>query len=212
MVSIIYISWRKKIGEKRYIIAKIKRNVNGISFDYTKEFQEAKKDGLEHFLGFKDAETLTTKKIETLLSLRIISKDRPDRPEFLQFWEAENVADTFDILAFTQGKSPSDNFEFLADFLTVKTDKLIFVTDLAGISHLKINAGTVKIGDMLTYKKETDNAFDKNAVAVFWGNVKLGYIKRIHNKVFDLKRTLKLTVKAIDQNGIIKQIFVKVEK
>lgn len=212
MVSTIYISWRKKLGEKRYIIAKIRRNVNGISFGYTKEFQEAKKDGLEHFLGFKDAETLTAKKIETLLSLRIMSKDRPDRPEFLQFWEAEYVVDIFDMLAFTQGKSPSDNFEFLADFLTVKTNKLTFITDLAGLSYLKISAGTVKIGDKLTYKKEIDNVFDKNAIAVFWGNVKLGYIKRIHNKVFNLKRTLQLTVKAIDQNGIIKQIFVKVEK
>lgn len=213
MTRTIYISWQKKVGEPRYIIAKIKRNVDGMIFSYIEnEFKAAQKDGLEYFLGFKNAVGTSSKEIEHLLSLRIISKDRPDRNEFLKFWEAENVTDTFDVLALTQGKSATDNFEFLADFSTVKAKKLAFITDLAYLSHLKLPADTIKKGDKLTYKKEKDNTFDKEAVSVFLGDLKVGYIKKIHNKIFQRPQLLTLTVKEISQNGVIKQVFVKVEK
>lgn len=213
MIRTIYISWQKKTGEPRYIIAKVKRNVEGMAFSYLKEeFEKAKKDGLEYFLGFKNAENITPKEVENLLFLRVISKDRPDRNEFLKFWEAENVTDTFDVLALTQGKSATDNFEFLADFSTAKAKKLTFITDLAHLSHLKLPANTIKKGDILTYQKGTDNEFDKNAIVVFLGDLKVGYIKKIHNKIFQRPQLLKLTVKEINQNGTIKQVFVKIEK
>ncbi len=212
MIRTIFIAWRSKSGERRYIIARIKRNVSGISFEYMPDFDKAKKVGLDFFFGFKDEKKLNPTEIYNLLSLRVISKDRPDKNEFLKFWEAEGVEDTFDLLGLTQGKSPTDNFEFLADFLTEDTKKLTFVTDLAGLSHLQLKSGLVKKGDILHYKQEKNNEYDKKAVAVYKGDIKVGYIKQIHTKVFDLKRQLKLTVKAVDENGVIKQIYIKVEK
>jgi hypothetical protein len=212
MIRNIFISWRKKAGERRYIIARIKRTANGISFEYLKDFEKAKKDGLDYFFGFKEEKKLNPDDIYKLLSLRVISKERPDRNELLSFWEADGVEDTFELLGLTQGKSPTDNFEFLADFLTDKNKKLTFVTDLAGLSHLKIKSGTIKKGDELEYKHEPSNKHDKKAVAVYMGDIKIGYIKQIHTKAFDLKRKLKLTVKAVEENGIIRQIFIKVER
>lgn len=213
MIRTIYIAWRKQTGGRRYIIAKIKRNISsGITFKYLKkDFEKAQQEGLGYFLGFKEANKLSSKDIEKLLSLRIISKERPNRNEFLDFWEARDVNDIFNILGLTQGKSPTDNFEFLAEFYPKKGLK--FVTDLAGLSYEKLPAGTLSVGDELTYHHESDNEFDKEAVAVFKGSLKLGYIKKVHNLVF-IKKTKyapKLIVKAIDENEVIKQVFVKVQ-
>lgn len=211
MIRVIYISWRKQVGDRRYIIAKIKRNVSeGISFDYMKDYEDAKKDGLEHFLGFKNSQKLTRESIEYLLALRVISKERPDRNGYLSFWEAENIDDNFDVLALTQGKTQTDNFEFLAEYQP--SEKLKFVTDIANLSHLKLPIKTLNKGDVLTYKLEKDNQYDKYAVCLYKGTLKVGYIKKIHNRVFHrTKKPLKITVKAVDENGVTKQVFVKVE-
>ncbi len=213
LVRKIYITWREKIGSRRYVIAKLKRNTtDGITFNYCEAgFNEAKKKGLDYFLGFKDSRKLDNKQIKQLLSLRVISEDRHDRNKLLSFWNAENITDTFDLLALTQGKSPTDNFEFLAEYFPKKN--LSFVTDLAGISHLHIIKDTVKIGDKLTFKFERDNPHDKHAVALYKGKLKVGYIKKIHNMVFHMLKSKKptLVVKAIDQNGTIKQVFISVD-
>lgn len=213
MIRVIYIAWRKQAGDRRHIIAKIKRNVSeGISFKYLEGYEDAKKDGLDHFLGFKDAQKLTPETIDHLLALRVVSKERPDRNRYLSFWEAEKLEDNFDILALTQGKTQTDNFEFLADYKHQPNENLKFVTDLANLSRLSLPAKTLLKDDVLTYKLEKNNKYDNYAVCLYKGDIKVGYIKKIHNKVFHQKRrNMKLTVKAVDENGVIKQVFVKIE-
>ena len=213
LVRKIFIAWKKSEGARRYIIAKIKRNVSeGVTFDYCGDgFEKARKDGLEYFFGFQNVSGLTPLQVEQLLAQRVISKDRSGRESFLSFWEAENVEDAFDVLALTQGKLPTDNFEFLAKYFP--KPGLHFVTDLAGISHLALDRDSVEAGDVLTYKREPKNEYDRNAVAIYKGILKIGYIKQIHNQVF-LHSTFRkphLTVKAVDKNGKIKQIFVSVK-
>jgi len=65
----------------------------------------------------------------------------------------------------------------------------------------------------LVYEREqSEHAYEKTAIKVFKGNNHIGYIKNIHNHPFlKSKNPLKLTVKSIDQNGMIRQIFVLVE-
>jgi hypothetical protein len=213
LVRTIYIAWKKTEGSRRSIIAKIKRNASeGITFKYCEDgYKVARDNGLEFFFGFKNAEELTAEQVEHLLSQRVISKERPDRNEYLSFWEADGVHDTFDMLALTQGKSPTDNFEFLADYHP--KSGLTFVTDLAGISHRNLPKGTVQKGDILTFRRERSNPFDKNAVAVYKGDVHVGYIKQVHKYAFLHKkaRIPELQVKGVDQNGKIKQVFVSVK-
>lgn len=214
LVKEIFISWKKAEGARRYIIAEIKRNASeGIVFSYCNEgFEQAKNDGLEGFYGFRNAEKLSPEQIEQLLAQRVISKDRPDRDKknLLSFWDAEKVQDTFDILALTQGKSPTDGFEFLGVYNPEKGTR--FVTDLAGISHLDLPKNSVSKGDVLRFENEPTNAHDKLAIVVYKGDVELGYIKQIHNRAFHLGAGIPtLTVKGVDQNGKIKQIFVSVQ-
>lgn len=211
MVRVIYISWRKEAGSRRHIVAKIKRNASGIFFEsFPKALEKAKADGLDYLAGFHDLEKVTNLDITQLLNHRVIGKDRPDRQQFLSFWEANVKDDIFDILALTQGSSPTDNLEFLGEFHPIKGTK--FVTDIAGLSHIELPKDFLKTGDKLIFKKEKENKFDKKAIAVYKEKIKIGYIKQIHNCFFqELKYPVSLTVKALDQNGRIKKIFVLVQ-
>lgn len=69
---------------------------------------------------------------------------------------------------------------------------------------------SISVGDELTFQKETANERDSFAIKVLKGDKEIGYIKKIHVKVFHKKNGEKLKVKAIDKNGLIKRVFVKV--
>jgi hypothetical protein len=105
---------------------------------------------------------------------------------------------------------PADNFEFLADYNPV--DNLHFLTDLASLSVLKHAPNMFMENDKLHIKFEKGNEYDNEGVIVYKDDFKVGYIKKIHCRVFHKEggTKLKLKVKAIDKNGIIKRAFVKV--
>lgn len=86
------------------------------------------------------------------------------------------------------------------------------MTDLTRLSEERLPANTVVIGDELTFKLDTGNVYDDKAVKVFKGEKEIGFIKRIHSRVFHKVGADKihLKVKAVDQNGVIKRIFLKV--
>ncbi|UXE65150.1 MAG: hypothetical protein KA713_11655 [Chryseotalea sp. WA131a] len=210
----IYLSWREGLGKRRHIVGILKKNATlGIRFSYIKKGVEvAKKDGFSPYTEFPDVTKEYTESVLEVFGQRIMKSERSDISDFYDFWEIDTKfkEDKFYLLAHTQGLNPTDNFEFLADYNPSKS--LRFLTDLASLSTLKLSADSVKAGDILTYKLESDNEFDDKAVKVFKGAKDVGYIKKIHSRVFYKQKgsLLKLVVKAVEQNGIIKRIFVKV--
>lgn len=210
----IYISWRKGRGSRRKIIGVIERTVlTGITFRYLKEGAEkALEDGFKEYPGFPLVYDKPYKEDDLdVFGLRLLSSDRPDYSKHLKFWEAEGITDKFTLLALTQGLLPTDNFEFLG--LYNADNKLKFVTDISGLSHIELSKDLVMPGDQLIYEIEANkNAYHDKAVKVFKNDLHVGYIKNIHNHVFITSpKKYNLTVKSIDQNGIIRQIFVLVE-
>jgi len=114
------------------------------------------------------------------------------------------------MLAYTQGILPTDNYEFLAEFNSSKDLK--FITEISGLSKLKISSDSLKKGDILTYKKEPNNLYDEYAVKLFKGELFLGYIKIIHNRVFHRSnREFKISVQHIEKNGVLNRVFLKIE-
>ena len=210
----IYVSWRKSSGDRRKLIGLIERKAqDGITFKYLKDgVEEVLKEGFKDYPGFPiDFQKKYNENNLDIFGLRLLPSDRSDYQKYLNFWEAKDVKDKFTLLALTQGILPTDNFEFLGFFNPDK--KLKFVTDLSGISHLELPKDTVKPGDLLSYEKEQNEyAFKKTAIKVFKGDIHIGYIKNVHNyPFFKAQHPLKLTVKSIDQNGMIRQIFILVE-
>lgn len=210
----IYLCWREGPGKRRHVVGVIKKNATeGVRFSYIPTGVEAaKKVGFSPYTEFPDLNKEYTENVLEIFGQRIMKTDRSDISDFFDFWEINSKfkADKYYLLAHTQGLNPTDNFEFLANYNPVK--ELRFLTELASLSILQLKSDVVKVNDILTYKLEHGNKFDDKAVKVFKGDLELGYIKKVHSRVFykQKRKILKLTVKAVEQNGFIKRIFVKV--
>lgn len=210
----IFLSWRQGSGHRRHIVGILKKSVSkGVTFQYLKEnIEKAKEHGFEPYTEFPEIDKIYTDNVLETFSTRLTKPERTDISDFYSFWEIapKNKDDKFYLLAKTQGFLPTDNFEFLADYHPVK--ELNFLTDLAGVSHLKLPNDTLAVGDELSFVKEISNERDSQAIKILKGDKEIGYIKKIHSKVFHKKNgdKLKIKVKAIDKNGVIKRVFVKV--
>lgn len=213
-ISYIYLVWRKGKGHRRHIIGVLKKNASeGIRFAYIKEnISEALKDGFSPYVDFPDIEKVYKENVLDTFGQRIVKADRSDIQKYYDFWELDRkyVEDKYYMLAYTQGLLSTDNFEFLAEFYP--KEDLHFVSEICGLTQRKLPPNTVKTGDELLWKKENNNLYDSFAVQVFKGNTLIGYIKKVHNKVFysNLKGKLRIIVKSVDQNGSINRIFIRI--
>lgn len=210
----IYLSWRRGSGHRRHIIGVLKRNsTKGISFQYLEDaIEKAKEEGFSAYTEFPDLTKTYTNNVLDIFGARLTKPERSDINDFYNFWEisAHQKEDKFCLLAHTQGFLPTDNFELLADYQPVSNLK--FLTDLAGVTHLQLKPESLSVGDELRFEYEFNNPKDSKAIKIFKGDMAIGYIKKIHANVFHKPggENLRLKVKAIDRNGIIKRVFVKV--
>ena len=216
LIKQIYLSWRPGKGKRRHTVGILKRNTSeGVKFRYLQsDVKRAQEEGFVPYAEFQDINKVYTEHVMEIFSQRLVKQSRPDRMKMLKFWEADNSKyDDFDILALTQGWLPTDNFEFLGVFNPIKD--FCFVTDITGLSSLNLSRDFVELSNVLKYEFEGNNEYDKDAVMIKMSNGQLiGYIKKIHCRFFHQvksKYTPRITVKAIDQNGTIKQIFLKIE-
>ncbi len=209
----IFVAWRKGKGSRRIVIGIIRNNSNeGMRFSYLREgVKEAEKYGFSSYDGFPELYKTYTENVVNIFGQRIMRSERNDVDEFFKFWQIDKKykEDNFYMLAYTQGLLATDNFEFLADFQPKKG--LTFITEISGLSHFNISSDSIKIGDELKYEFEPENERDSNAVKLFKGELFLGYVKIIHNKVFKKTKTpLKVKVHHIEKNGELNRVFLKV--
>jgi hypothetical protein len=212
--SKIYLSWRRGPGERRVLVGVIEKSATSYIFEYLAEnIKEAEKQGFTAYTEFPDLKKKYTDQVLEIFAQRLMKAERPDIQKFYSFWEvdANHLSDKFYLLGQTQAKQPTDNFELLADFQM--TPAVNFVTDLAGLSAEKISPEILSEGDELSFKLESSNEYDqKPAVKVYKGDKLLGYIKKVHCNIFHQNggERLKLKVKAVNKNGVLKQVFLRV--
>ncbi len=210
----IYLSWRKGQGFRRHIVGLLHQNNEGnFVFEYKKDsVSKAKEEGFSPYIEFPDIEKQYNGNVLDVFAQRLIKSERPDIQSFYSFWEIEPQFkdDKFYLLAHTQGLLPTDNFEFLADYNP--KPGLHFLTELAGLTAYHLSAGTLQKGDILRFELDRENEFDSEAVLVFKDDQEVGHIKKVHCKIFHKPgaENLKLSVKAVDENGLIKRAFIKV--
>ena len=211
----IYLTWRSGIGKARQKVGVIKSNAtNGVSFSYLPEaeLRDAQNDGFTSYTEFPDLKKTYTTNVLEVFKQRLFKSERSDYKDFLSFWgiDEKHKDDTLYLLAHTHGIIPTDNFEFLADFHLTKDLK--FVSEIAGLSYFKPKSSLVGVNDELVWEaKETSN--DKFQVDVFSKDgTQLGWIKKVHSKIFHKKgaNSLKVKVKALDKNGVLKRVFIQI--
>lgn len=209
----IFLVWRKGAGERRHAVGLLEKTQEGKNlFQYLPEAVSLQQEGFTPYVEFQDLQKSYNGNVAEVFGQRLIKSDRPDVASFYSFWEVdiEKANDKFYLLGKTQGLVPTDNFEFLAEY-KMQPD-LHFLTEIASLSHTKLEKGMLKNGDELRFELEPENERDPLAVKVFKEDLFVGYIKRFHNKVFHEAgaEKIKLSVKALEQNGYIKRIFIKV--
>ncbi|MBL1278768.1 MAG: hypothetical protein COA33_000725 [Fluviicola sp.] len=210
----IYLTWRKGKGERRILIGVIRRNkTEGTRFSYLKEgVEKARTLGFSVYEGFPDTTKSYTKNVIEIFGQRLMRSERNDIKDFYDFWliDEKYKNDDFYMLAYTQGILPTDNYEFLADFNPDK--KLEFISEIAGLSTTKLPGDTLVKGEVLRYEKEKPkNSHDEYAIKVFKGDLFLGYVKTMHNRVFyKTRKTLKIAVHHIEKNGLLNRVFIHV--
>lgn len=103
---------------------------------------------------------------------------------------------------------------FGIDKLTSKSTKLI-TTNIAGLQyyHGIENLSNFKINDKVQLKRESENIHDKYAIAVYWNNLKIGFIPRNNNKVLanliDSRKILHSEIKYINADSSLwNKVFV----
>jgi hypothetical protein len=211
----IYLSWRKGQGFRRHIVGVLQeRQDQSYVFNYDIEaIKIAREDGFTPYTEFSDITKSYNGSVLDVFAQRLTKNERPDIDEFYSFWEIDPKykSDKFYLLGHTQGIQPTDNFEFLADYKIVSG--LHFLTEIAGLSVSNISSEKLNVGDLLFFKIDPHNTYDSDAVKVLKGDLEVGYIKKIHCRIFHKPEAekLKLSVKALEKNGKIKRVFVKVE-
>lgn len=213
-VGNIYLSWRKSKGFRRIIVGVIRRDsALGVQFRYLKRGVEAaRKDGFTCYTDFPDISKVYSENVLESFGQRLINTGRADVQRFFDFWCVDSTLkeDKFYMLAQTQGILSTDNFEFLAVFYP--TEETLFISEISGLSKSKLAPGTIEDGELLTWELDSKNDFDKYAVKVLKDGKLIGYVKKIHSRIFYKKNgdRLKITVRHVDQNGSINRVFIKI--
>ncbi|MDR0611604.1 MAG: hypothetical protein LBG58_15960 [Planctomycetaceae bacterium] len=209
----IYLAWRTGKGCPRHIVGVIKKkkDAEGFDFRYLITPERASQINFTHYLPFSDLSKIYTENILEIFGLRLTKPERGDIQKYYDFWEIEPryKEDSRYLLAHTQGLLAADNFEFLADYHPTK--KLSFISEICGLLHYPVSPELFIVDDLLQWQKSPHEE-DRYTVKVFKGDVFLGYVKRIHSKVFYKKggESLKIRVKSIDKNGIVNRVFIKI--
>lgn len=210
----IYLIWRQGRGERRIPIGVLKQSATeGVRFSYlSKGVEEAKKNGFQFYTGFPDVNKEYAENVLEIFGQRIVKSERNDLSDFYDFWKVDTskTGYLYYMLAQTQGLLPTDNFEFLADFHPISGTS--FISEISGLSHKQIPSNSLKVGDVLSFERESSNEHDKYAVLLFKDDLELGYIKKYHSKVvFDTKYTPTIKVHHIEKNGVLKRVFIAIE-
>ena len=210
----IYLVWRKGPGHRRHAVGVLEKKPDGKHiFKYLPQTATLQlEEGFTPYTEFQDLTKEYNGNVAEIFGQRLTKLDRTDIGNFFKFWEVDpsKALDKFYLLGKTQGLVPTDNFEFLAEYKLLPDTH--FLTELASLSKIKLEKGTLYVSDVLRFELEPENEHDRYAVKVFKGDLMIGYIKKYHSKIFHEpgSENLKLQVKALDQNGYIKRVFIKV--
>lgn len=210
----IYLVWRRGRNDSRIKIGKITRNqTEGVKFQYLAEgVQEALEKGFNMYPDFPDPDTIYRNNVLEIFAQRLTNTERADIHKYYNYWEIlPSLKDNkYYVLAQTQGLLSTDNFEFVAEYYPVKGLK--FTSEVCGLTSRQLPSGTLKVGDILQWKLDKKNKYDKYAVQLLKDGMDIGYVKTIHSKVFhDSKyKKFEIKVKSVEQNGHLNRAFISI--
>ena len=211
----IYLIWRRGRNDSRIKVGVITKNqTEGVRFRYIPSgIKDAIEKGFNMYPDFPNPDIVYKNNVLETFAQRLTNTERGDIQKYYDYWEIlpSLKNNKFYVLAQTQGLLSTDNFEFIAEYYPVKG--LRFTSEICGLTKRQLSSGTLEVGEVLIWKLEKDNIYDKYAFHLYKKNgQEVGYVKTIHSKVFhDSKyKRFEVKVKSLEQNGHINRAFITV--
>lgn len=175
--------WQAAEGKRsRHAVAELVRPENGpVRLRYltdTPDYRAASNEGFFNFPAFrKPTQTYDLGVVETFMR-RLPPRTRGDYAQYLEKFRLrpETGISDFALLAYTGAKLPSDGFSILDPLEDVRAPCEILL-EVAGFRHVANIAPTeVSEGQSVQFVAEPDNTTDAQAVAIYLGKAKIGYV------------------------------------
>lgn len=189
----------KAVSRSRFVVGELRVNEQGrVDLLYLKEsddFSAAVSHGFSGHPAFP-LKGLASSHVDVLSTFlrRLPPKKRNDYPRYLELRGIAPDADISDfaLLGYTGAKLPNDGFELVHPFTDIITD-FQFIIEVAGFRHEStVSVDSVELNNPVSFVLEPDNEVDSNAICIFYGDNKIGYVCRgdtcKFHRLFDSKR------------------------
>jgi hypothetical protein len=177
----LLVAWQHPETRRYRLLGRAVASEDGYHFEYFAAMQS--EPDFRPIPGFSDPhKTYTSKVLFPLLSGRIMSASRPDRPEWLQRLELDENAAPFEILGHSFGKRVADTYEFFDEpEIDLLKGTLTFVVPVHGLRYMTSAAQeyvdrSLTKGDSLDAVAEPENVADSRAVGLWAGGHKIGFV------------------------------------
>lgn len=173
----------------RCVVGEISRSSPGTddwAFSYLRgsDLKKAQSLGFQGFPAYAIEQITPFHGVHDTFMRRLPPKRRTDFSEYLAQHRLPSpfIYSDMALLGYTGGKLPSDGFSFLPD-LSAATTPCEFIVEIAGTRHALRDAGLDALPTDLSQlhwgiRAEPSNPKDSNALAVYAGECKLGYLPR----------------------------------
>lgn len=179
--------WRGQTGNspQRRTVAEIIRPAGNAPatlryLDQSSDFLQARSEGFIGYPAFPFKQIEHTVGVLDSFVRRLPPRKRDDFADYLRqhrIPEREQFSDMA-LLGYTNAKLPSDGFEIYPDWADARPPFEV-VIEVAGFRYQSaVKSDDLYIGDPVTIKAEPTNSHDHQAVAIFLGGSKIGYVAR----------------------------------
>lgn len=183
----LFLVWQAPNGPRRTrrVVGELVRQNDSVDLNYlwdTQDYQEALQDGFDGYPAFKIKIREHHRGVLEILGRRLPPRTRSDFPAYLERLRLPNdvkISD-FALLGYSEAHLPGDGFSVLNDFSEV-VGPCEFLSEIAGFRYyegMKLDNSDL-VGQLAELRRESDNEFDPNAIAVYAFGAKLGYINRV---------------------------------
>ena len=182
----LVVSWQAADGDRsRFVVAEITRKTGekGFLFRYlvnSPEYKNATKAGFRGYPAFSTDVAVHEQGVIEAFMARLPNRSRADFGAFLEQHRLPASPHISDIalLGYTGARLPGDSFE-LVPVIDPATERVEFVLEACGFRYQGIDVSSVEVGQPVDFVADATNRHDRNAVAMFIGERRIGYINRV---------------------------------
>jgi hypothetical protein len=146
----------------------------------TPDFEAAKDAGFQGYPAFRLEQRDFTSGVRDAFMRRLPPRYRGDFDDFLMMHKlpVPFTGSDLALLGYTGARLPSDGFGFVPEF-GESVQPCQYILEVAGVRHVYgNNLSGLAVGDDIEFRPEPDNVVDADAIAVYRGDRKLGYVNR----------------------------------